>query len=428
MKYAKKVLEDKRLEVTLNISSDEWKEALNNAYNQNKGKYSVQGFRKGHAPRKVIEKTYGDTVFYDDAIDASFYRYYLEFLSKEKDVEPVSNPEVNVSKIDENGLELVLKITLKPEVKLGAYKGLTVEKAKVEVKEEEIDHKLEHLRQSRVKFVEVDREIKNGDTATIDFVGSVDGVKFDGGSATDFDLEIGSKSFIDNFEDQLIGLKKGDKKDVLVTFPENYHVENLKGKPAVFEVTIKGVKEKQLPELNDTFADEVSEFSTLAELREDTKKKIEEEKTREESSKAESKLIDMIVDASSVEVPQVMVDNQVEDFIKDFEYRLSYQGLSLDGYLKYTNSSLDDLKNSRVEDAKKTVKTRLVLEQIILKENLNVTDEDIENKFNETNSDNKKKTIKEIKSSMDEHQFNYFENSILLNKLMKFLKDNNKID
>ena len=425
MKYKLKTLEDKRIEVTIDVAKKEWDDALEHAYESTKGKYAVQGFRKGHAPRKVIEKTYGDTVFYDEAIDNCFYRYYFEVLSKEKSLEPVAAPDVNISKIDDNGLELVVKILNKPEVTLGAYKDLTVEKEKVEVTDHDVEHELEHMREHRVKFVEVDRAIKNGDTATIDFSGSVDGVKFDGGTATDFDLEIGSHSFIDNFEDQLVGLKKGDKKDVNVTFPKEYHAEDLKGKPAVFEVEIKSVKERVLPELNDAFADETSEFSTLAELKEDLKKKITSRKEREVASKQESKLIDMIVDASTVEVPQVMVDNQVEDYIKDFEYRLQYQGLSLDGYLQYAGTTLDALKESRKEDAKKTVKTRLVLEQILKNENITVTEKDIEEKFNE-NAD-KKKSIKEIKKTLGEEQYNYMENSLLLNKLMTFLKTNNKL-
>ena len=425
MKYKLKTLEDKRIELTINVDKKEWDDALEHAYESTKGKYAVQGFRKGHAPRKVIEKTYGDTVFYDEAIDNCFYRYYFEVLSKEKTLEPVAAPDVNISKIDDSGLELVVKILNKPEVTLGAYKDLTVEKEKVEVTDHDVEHELEHMREHRVKFVEVDRAIKNGDTATIDFSGSVDGVKFDGGTATDFDLEIGSHSFIDNFEDQLVGLKKGDKKDVNVTFPKEYHAEDLKGKPAVFEVEIKSVKERVLPELNDAFADETSEFSTLAELKEDLKKKITSRKEREVASKQESKLIDMIVDASTVEVPQVMVDNQVEDYIKDFEYRLQYQGLSLDGYLQYAGTTLDALKESRKEDAKKTVKTRLVLEQILKNENITVTEKDIEEKFNE-NAD-KKKSIKEIKKTLGEEQYNYMENSLLLNKLMTFLKTNNKL-
>ena len=425
MKYKLKTLEDKRIELTINVDKKEWDDALEHAYESTKGKYAVQGFRKGHAPRKVIEKTYGDTVFYDEAIDNCFYRYYFEVLSKEKTLEPVAAPDVNISKIDDSGLELVVKILNKPEVTLGSYKDLTVEKEKVEVTDHDVEHELEHMREHRVKFVEVDRAIKNGDTATIDFSGSVDGVKFDGGTATDFDLEIGSHSFIDNFEDQLVGLKKGDKKDVNVTFPKEYHAEDLKGKPAVFEVEIKSVKERVLPELNDAFADETSEFSTLAELKEDLKKKITSRKEREVASKQESKLIDMIVDASTVEVPQVMVDNQVEDYIKDFEYRLQYQGLSLDGYLQYAGTTLDALKESRKEDAKKTVKTRLVLEQILKNENITVTEKDIEEKFNE-NAD-KKKSIKEIKKTLGEEQYNYMENSLLLNKLMTFLKTNNKL-
>ncbi len=426
MKYEKKILDDKRIEVKLNVSKEEWDSALEHAYESNKGKYSVQGFRKGHTPRKVIEKTYGDTVFYDDAIDDCFYRYYFEMLSKEKDIKPVSAPEVNISKIDENGLELILRITQEPEVALGDYKGIAIEKKEIKVSASEVNHELEHMKESRAKFVSVDREIRNGDTATIDFIGSIDGKKFDGGSAEDFDLEIGSKSFIDNFEDQLVGLKKGDKKDVKVTFPENYHVDDLKGKPAVFAVEVKDVKEKQYPEIDDKFADEVSEFSTLKELKEDIKKKLVERKTREEQNEAESKLIDKICENAKVEIPQVMVDNQVEDFIKDFERRLSYQGLNLDGYLKYTGTTLEDLRKSRVEDAKKTVKTRLVLTAIMEKEKIDVTEQEIADKFNEGTKD-KPKTIEEIQKTLGPDQYNYMANSLLLNKLMKFLKENNTL-
>ncbi len=430
MKYTKKILEDKRIEFTINVEKAEWDEALENAYKENKGKYNIQGFRKGHAPRKVIEKTYGDTVFYDDAINNSFYKSYFEILSKEKDVQPVTNPDIRISKIDDSGLELIATVINKPEVELGAYTNLNVEKDKVEVTDADVEHELEHMRESRVKFVSVDREIKNGDVTTIDFEGSINGVKFDGGSATDFDLEIGSKSFIDNFEDQLVGLKKGEQKDVNVTFPENYHAENLKGKPAVFKVTIKDVKEKVYPELNDTFADEVSEFSTLKELKEDTKKKLLERKEKEADSKRESKLIDMIVDASKVEIPEIMVEEQVDDFIKDFEYRLSYQGLNLDGYLKYANTTIDQLRKSRLDDARRTVKTRLVLEKIITNENLDVSEEDLITKFSEIRSDKDKKKVSldEIRKTIGEEQFNYLANSMLLNKLMTFLKSKNNFN
>lgn len=426
MKYTKKVLEDKRVQINLTLDAKEWEDAVQAAYEKNKGKYSVQGFRKGHTPRKVLEKTYGTSLFYDEAIDGCFYRYYFEVLSKEKDLEPVAQPEIDIKSVGENGLELILTITVKPEVKLGEYKGLKIEKAAVKVTKAEVDKELQNLLESRVKYVEVEREIKSGDMATIDFSGSVDGVKFDGGTATDFDLEIGSKSFIDNFEDQLIGLKKGDKKDVKVTFPKEYHEPSLSGKPAVFEVEIKAIKEKQYPELNDTFASEVSEFETLKELTDDTKKKLTEAKEREENAKVENKLVDMIVDNATVEVPEVMAEQQADDFIRDFEYRLSYQGLSLEGYLKYANTTVAELKKSRMKDARKTVKTRLVLEKIILENKIEVTDKDLEDKFNENNKE-KPKSIKEIKKTLNPEQLNYFENSILLNKLMKFLKDNNNL-
>lgn len=427
MKYTKQLLKDKRVEVTINVTKKEWDDALEHAYEHTKGKYDIQGFRKGHAPRKVIEKSYGDTVFYDDAIDDCFYRYYFEVLKKEKDIEPVSAPEINISKIDENGLELVLKITTKPDVALKDYKGLTIEKKKVKVTKEEVDHRLMHLRESRVSFEEVDRPASLGDTVTIDFSGSIGGKKFEGGTSTDYDLELGSHSFIDNFEDQLVGSKKDDKKDVVVTFPKDYPQGDLAGKEAVFEVNVKSVKEKHLPELNDEFADEVSEFSTLEELKSDIEKKILEQKTHEEDLNAENRLVEKIVDAAEVEIPKVMVDEQVEDYIKDFERRLQYQGLSLDGYLKYAGTTLEDLKKSRRDDAKKTVKTRLVLEKIVSIEKIKVTDKDIEKKYNEHEKDNKK-SAEEIRNLMGEEQYNYFENSLLLNKLMAFLKENNKIE
>lgn len=425
MKYTKQTLQDKRIQFDVTFDKTEWEEAVQTAYEKNKGKYSVQGFRKGHAPRKVLEKTYGSSLFYDDAIDGCFYKGYFEILSKEKDLQPVANPSIEIKSIDE-GLNMVLYVTTKPDVELGEYKGLTITKEKVSVKKEEVDHELEHMREHQTKYVEVERAIKEGDIATIDFSGSVDGKKFDGGTAQDYDLEIGSHSFIDNFEDQLVGLKKGDSKDVKVKFPEDYHEEKLKGKPAVFEIKVKAVKEKVLPVLDDKFASEVSEFETLEELKKDTEKKILERKQKEAEEKLESKLIEKIIDSSKVEIPQVMIDEQIEDFIKDFEYRLSYQGLNLDGFLKYSGQTLDQLKASRKEDAKKTCKTRLVFEQIILKEKIKVTDKDLEEKFNE-NSD-KKKTIEEIKKTLGQEQLNYFENTLLLNKLMKFLKKNNNLE
>ena len=429
MKYEKKELKDNKYEVTMTLDAQEWETAVEQAYQKNKGKYSVQGFRKGHTPRKVLEKTYGENMFYEDAIDGSFYRYYFEMLSKEKEIQPVAAPDLDIKEISkENGLTLVVTIQCKPDVEMGEYKGLEIKPVEVKVTKKDVEAEIDKAVKSQVKFEEVtDRAVKVGDIATIDFSGSVDGVKFDGGTATDYDLEIGSHSFIDNFEDQLVGLKVGESKDVNVTFPENYHQESLKGKPAVFAVTVKAIKEKKYPEVNDELASSVSEFETLDAWKKDIETKLKDKLTKEAERKQENDLVEKVVDNCKVNIPDVMVEQQLEDYIEDFARNLSYQGLSLEGYLMYTGSTIEQLKASRREDAKKTVKTRLVLEQIIEKEKLALTDEDVVNKFNEKVLDGEKKTLEEIKKEMGPEQFAYFQNSLLLNKLITFLKKNNNL-
>ena len=426
MKYELKTLKDKKIEIQISLDAKEWDEAQEAAYKKTKGRYNIHGFRKGSAPRRVIEKTYGQGVFFEDAIDGCFYQYYFEVLQKEKDIQPIDAPALSIKEISENGLVLVATVENKPEVKLGDYKGLTVKKEEVKVGAKEVDAEIEKMVASRARFIEVsDRAVENGDIATIDFSGSVDGVKFEGGTAQDYDLEIGSHSFIDNFEDQVVGMKVGETKDVNVTFPENYHVDTLKAKPAVFEVTVKAIKTKQLPELNDAFASEVSEFENLADLKADIKRKLTEDAAHEAEHKQEAQLIDMVVDNANVEVPAIMVEHQVEDFIRDFEYRLSYQGLNLADYLKYMGQTIEELKASRKEDAERTVKTRLVLEAIVTAEKLEVTDKDLEDKYNEGKDG--KKTIADIKNELKDEQFAYFENGVLINKLMNFLKSNNNL-
>ena len=429
MKYEKKELKDNKYEFTMTLDAKEWEEAVEQAYQKNKGKYSVQGFRKGHTPRKVLEKTYGENIFYEDAIDGSFYRYYFEMLSKEKGIQPVAAPDLDIKEISkEKGLTLIVTVQGKPDVEMGEYKGLEIKASEVKVTKKDVDAEIDKAVKSQVKFEEVtDRAVKEGDIATIDFSGSIDGVKFDGGTATDYDLEIGSHSFIDNFEDQLIGLKVGESKDVNVTFPENYHQENLKGKPAVFAVTVKAIKEKKYPEVNDELASSVSEFETLADWKKDIETKLKEKLTKEAERKQENDLIEKIVDNCKVNIPDVMVEEQLEEYIQEFARNLSYQGLSLEGYLMYTGSTVEQLKATRREDAKKTVKTRLVLEQIVEKEKLAVTEKDIEKKFNEKVLDGEKKTIEEIKKEMGPEQLAYFQNSLLLNKLITFLKKNNNL-
>ncbi len=426
MKYELKTLKDKKVEIEISLDAKEWETAIEDAYKKTKGKFNIHGFRKGAAPRKVIEKTYGPSIFFEDAIDGCFYRYYFEILQKETSVEPIDAPALSIKSIDENGLVIVATVECKPEVTLGDYKGLTIKKDAVKIGEKEVKAELDRMVSSRARFIEVsDRAVENGDLATIDFSGSIDGVKFEGGTATDYDLEIGSHSFIDNFEDQIIGMNIGDKKDVNVTFPKNYHVDELKNKPAVFEVTVKAIKTKQLPELNDEFASEVSEFETLADLKADIKTKLTEQAEHEAMHKQEADLIDAVTANAKVEVPEVMVEHQIDDFINEFEYRLGYQGLRLEDYLKYLGQTMEELRASRKEDAAKSVKTRLVLEAIVKAENLDVTDADVEEKYNEGKE--KKKTIEEIRKELKSEQIAYMQNGILMNKLMKLLKENNTL-
>lgn len=425
MNYSKELKKDSvKFEISLN--KDEWQEEINHAYIHTKAKYKVEGFRAGKAPRKVIEKNYGATVFYDEAINHCFYEYYDEVLSKEPDIEVIGNPSVNIKKISED--ELVLEVThaLKPEVKLGQYKGLVIEKPEVKVSAKEVNEKIASMQEKSARFVKVDREVKNGDTVIIDFSGSLNGVKFEGGTASNYELKIGSGTFIPGFEEQIIGMKSGEKKDINVKFPKDYPAEELKDKDVVFAIDLHEVREKVLPELNDEFAQNISEFNTLEEYKKDLKAQILAEKKQRAEYETEEKMIEMISNNSTVEIPEIMIEEQVDAFIHDFEHRLAYQGMNLDIYLQYTGSTLEQLKESRKEDAKKTCKTRLTLEAIVKAENIKVEDSDIDKEI-VVRASYAKKDIEDFKKNLTQHELSHIINDILINKLLKFLKKENNI-
>lgn len=425
MKYTKELLEKNQVKFVVSISKEEWEHCLEHSYEHNKEKFTVGGFRKGHAPRNIIEKNYGEYVFYDDAINHAFGHNYNEILDKELDVEPVSSPSVNILDI-KDGLKYEIVVEVKPEVALGEYKNLEVEKEKCEVSGEEIEAELKKAQDKASRLVEVDREIKLGDTATINFVGSVDGVKFDGGKAENYDLEIGSHSFVDTFEDQLVGLKKGDNKDVVVTFPKEYPAENLAGKEAHFDVCVNVVREKQSPEIDDEFAKNYSEFESLDEYKKDIEKKLLEAKEKDAMFKAEDELVNKIVDLATVEISETLIENQTEEFIKQFEYRLMYQGLKLEDYLKMTGSNMEELKASRREDAIKTAKTKLVLAEICKREKIEVSEEELKNKIEEM-ANARNIEIAEFKKGLSEEFTNRIYGQLLTDKLFAFLTQNNKI-
>ncbi|MBR4123977.1 MAG: trigger factor [Clostridia bacterium] len=425
MKYTKEILADKKAKLTVEMTAEEWNEALQKAYEKTKGKYRVQGFRNGKAPRKVIEKEYGDTVFYDEALNESFYNYYNEIIEKEK-LEVVGDPKVNVEKIESNGVTFTITTALYPEVKLGAYTGLEVEKEVVKVSAAEVNGAIKDMQEKSARMVKVDREAKNGDTVIIDFVGKKDGVAFDGGTGKGYELKLGSGTFIPGFEDQLVGAKAGEDRNVNVTFPAEYPAEDLAGKPCVFEVKVHEVREKVLPELDDKFAQNVSEFDTLEEYKKSVKEQLTKQKQQKADSEAEEKLLQMITDNATVDIPQAMVEEQADEFIHQFAHRLEHQGLNLDDYLKYMNTTYEDLRNSRMEDAKKTAKTRVVLDAILKKENITLEKEEVEKEL-EKHANLNGVSVEEFKKTVHDHVITDIANNIVINKLLDFLRKNNKV-
>ena len=426
MSYRIRKKENNKMEVEIIISQEKWEESIQKSYEETKSKYSVQGFRKGKAPRKVIEKQYGEGVFLDYALEIAFADEYNKFLDENLNIEPISQPDVKIEKFEKEGIVLLATTELMPEVKLGKYKDLTVEKNKDKVKKEDIENELKNIAERQARFVESNEEAKLGDFATIDFTGSVEGKIFDGGTAQGYRLELGSHSFIDTFEDQIVGMKVGDEKDINVKFPDNYHEKSLAGKPAMFKVVVQKIEKKEIPEINDEFASNVSEFETLEDYKNDIKKRLNEKLEKEKERNVENELIGKIVKDSEVEIPNILVEKQLDMFVKDLETRLSFQGIKLEDYLNYLGTTIQDLRKERNEQAKETVKTRLVLEELIKKENMIVTEDELDKTLEET-AKTYKKTAGEYKKSLDNRTIAYYQNDILMKKLLDFLKTNNNI-
>lgn len=417
--------EEKNLvKIDITLSKEEWETEIEQAYTRTRNKYNVEGFRKGKAPRKVIESVYGANVFYEEALSEGFYKAYMDILSKEPTLEPVDAPNLNVKKVDAEGVELEATVVVKPDVKVEKYTGFDIVLKKNKVTKEQLETEMDRVKEQNVRLVEVEREIKDGDVANINFSGSVDGVKFDGGTSEDYDLGIGSHSFIEGFEEQLIGLKAGEDKDVNVTFPTEYHVKELAGKPAVFACHVNSVKEKQYPELNDEFASNVSEYETMAEFKAHMEEHLQEHLDEHAKVDAENEIIDKIVENTEVEVPTQMVDNELDNMMKDMEYRLMYQGLNLEAYANYMGTTVDKIKEDRRPDALKSVKVRLALSYILDKEKITVTDKEFDEKVEEM-ANSAKKSVKEVKDSLTEDRINYMKNDILMNKLIDFLMEKN---
>ncbi len=380
MSFTVENLEEKNMvKLVIESTAEEFEAGLNTAYNKNKSKISLPGFRKGKAPRKMIEKMYGAEVFYEDAANSIIPDAYAK-AADECGLELVSQPKINVTQL-EAGKPFIFEavVATKPEVELGQYKGVEVTKADIEATDADVEEELKRVQDQNSRTVAVtDRTVKDGDNTVIDFEGFVDGVAFEGGKGTDYPLTIGSHSFIDTFEDQIIGMNIGDEKEINVTFPEEYHVDDLKGKPAMFKVSVKEIKEKQLPELNDEFAQDVSDFDTLAEYKDDLKNKIADRKSREAKAKQEDEAIAKIIESSKMDIPDAMVDTQVNRMVEDFAQRLQQQGLSVEQYFQYTGMTADKIMEEMKPEAVKRIQSRLVLEAVVKAENIETSDEEFE--------------------------------------------------
>lgn len=369
-------LEKNMAKLTIEVDAAQFEDAMKKAFNKNKNKFNIPGFRKGRAPRAMIEKMYGEGIFYEDAADEAINATCMQAMD-ESGLEIVSRPEVAVEQIgkDKPFIYTAL-VAVRPEVILGEYKGIEVEKADASVTAEDVEAELKKVQEQNARLLNVeDRPVADGDKTVIDFEGFVDGKPFDGGKAEDYDLTIGSHSFIDTFEEQLIGRNIGEECEVNVTFPEEYHAPELAGKPATFKVTVKEIKVKELPALDDEFAGEVSEFETMDEYKKDIEAKILERKQKEAATENENRVVDKVAANASLEIPDKMVESQIDNMVQDTARRMQGQGLSMDMYMKYTGMTMDSMRDQMRPQALKRIQTRLVLEEVVKAENIQVPDE-----------------------------------------------------
>ena len=430
MKYDIQPSEKSTIKITITFDKAEWDEANQKAYMQTRGRFAVNGFRKGKAPKHVIELNYGKAVFYEDALNNLYSDHYFDILEKEKDnYTVVGQPELSVEDISENGAVLVAVAPVKPEVKLGDYKGIKIAKAEYTVKDADVDSEIERLRQRNARMVEAaDRAAEEGDTATIDFSGSIDGVKFDGGTSENYPLVLGSGSFIPGFEEQVVGMKVGEEKDVNVRFPDDYQAEELKGKDAVFAVKLNKLEKKELPEVNDEFIKDAAGAESVEAYRKETRERLEKQAKEKGDAETENNIVRAVTANAEVEIPDAMIENQIDTMVRNAEYRLGmqYGGLKLQDYLKYMGSNMEDFRNGYRAQAADNVKAQLVIDAIVRAENIKAEDAEIEAKLEEL-AKAAGKSLEEYKKDVTDSQREYLANDIVVNKLFDFLKENNDL-
>ena len=416
--------EGNKVTLKITVDNNKFEETVNKAYNKNKGKYNIPGFRKGKAPKIVIETQYGKGVFYNDAIDMLFPEVYPKAI-EELNIDPIDRPELDIEEISkDNGLVMVINVEVRPEFELGAYKGIEISKVENTVSEEDVDARLNEMVNRNARLVSVEgKALENGDTAVIDFEGFESGVAFEGGKGENYNLVIGSNTFIPGFEEQLVGKKAGEDVEVNVTFPETYHAKNLASKPVVFKVKVNDVKVKEVPALDDEFAKDTTEFETLAELRADVKAKLEEQAKNQADAEMRNELVEKVSQNTELEVPKSMVEHQIDNMLMELDYQLQYQGLDLEQLLEMSGREIDELREERRADAEKLVKSSLVLEAIAEKENVKADDADVDAEL-EKMASMYNVEVEKIKSSLRETDIDDIKGQIKIRKTIDLLVEN----
>ena len=414
-------LEKNMAKLTVEVSAEEFDKALTASYNKNKSRFNIPGFRKGKAPQAMIEKMYGAGVLYDDAVNEALDATYGD-AAEESGLEIVSRPEIDIVQI-EKGKAFIYTATVavKPEVTLGQYKGVEVERASAEVTDEDIEAELKKVQEQNSRLITVeDRPVEDGDQTVINFEGFVDGKTFEGGKSEDYPLTIGSHSFIDTFEEQLIGKSIGEACEVNVTFPNEYHATELAGKPALFKVTVKEIKRKELPELNDEFAGEVSEFETLEEYKNDIKGNVALKKEKAAATENEDRVVEKVVENAVMDIPEPMIDSQVNNMVNDYSRRMEGQGLSLDQYMKFTGMTIELLREQMKPQALRRIQTRLVLEAVAKAENIEVSDEAVDKEI-DTMAESYKMEVAQVKEYLGESGFQQMKEDLAVQEAVDFL-------
>lgn len=414
-----KNVDTNKFQLIVEVGADQFEPAVEKAYRKNVKKMNVPGFRKGKAPRKMVEKLYGEGVFFEDAVN-ELYPAALQQAVEEAQLQLVARPEVEITQVDQNGFTFTATCIVKPEVTVKNYKEIAVEKEIKAVTDEDIDNRLKSLQEKNGRTVNVeDRPAQDGDTVVFDFEGFVDGEAFDGGKAEQYTLVLGSHQFIVGFEEQICGKSVGEEFDVNVSFPEKYHVENLQGKPALFKCKLHEIKAQELPELDDEFAKDTSEFDTLEELKADIRKKTEQANEKAAEDAVENKLIDIIIENMEAVVPEEMYQARIDDMVRDFQYRLQSQGLNLETYMQYTGMNMESFRKTFYEQAQRQVKIRLALEEIVKLENISVDDETVEAEFAKL-AENYKMEVEQVKNFVPVEEF---KQDIAVNKAIDLVKE-----